>query len=88
LLPSPARSTTSFAPTTNRATHTRAAAYGSGNRLAEIPRDRDVILHCKGGGRSQRIVEFLAQQGYTSVKNLTGGITAWADQIDPRVQKY
>jgi adenylyltransferase/sulfurtransferase len=58
------------------------------NRLVEIPRDRDVIVHCKGGGRSQRIAEFLAQQGYTNVKNLAGGITAWSDQIDPKVQKY
>ena len=57
-------------------------------RLAEIDRDREVIVHCKMGGRSQRIAEFLAQSGYSNVKNLAGGITAWADQIDPKVPKY
>jgi len=58
------------------------------NRLAEIPRDREVIVQCKSGGRSQRIAEFLAQQGYPNVKNLAGGILAWAEQIDPKVPKY
>jgi sulfur-carrier protein adenylyltransferase/sulfurtransferase len=57
-------------------------------RLAEIPRDRDVVVQCRSGGRSQRIAEFLAQQGYPNVKNLAGGILAWADQIDPTIQKY
>ena len=58
------------------------------NRLAEIPRDREVIVQCKSGGRSQRIAEFLAQQGYPNVKNLAGGIQAWAEQIDPKVPMY
>lgn len=57
-------------------------------RLAEIPRDREVVVQCKSGGRSQRIAEFLAQNGYTKVTNLAGGILAWADEIDPKVQKY
>ncbi len=57
-------------------------------RLAEIDRDREIIVHCKMGGRSQRIAEYLAQSGYSKVKNLAGGITAWADQIDPSVPKY
>ena len=58
------------------------------NRLAEIPRDREIVVQCKSGGRSQRIAEFLAQAGYTDVKNLAGGILAWADEVDPKVQKY
>jgi len=57
-------------------------------RLAEIDRDREVVVHCKSGGRSQRIAEFLKQSGYPRVANLAGGITAWSDEIDPRVQKY
>ncbi|HZP05852.1 MAG TPA: molybdopterin-synthase adenylyltransferase MoeB [Terracidiphilus sp.] len=57
-------------------------------RLAEIDRDREVVVQCKSGGRSQRIAEFLAQSGYTKVSNLAGGILAWADQIDPKVPKY
>ncbi len=57
-------------------------------RLAEIPRDREVVVQCKSGGRSQRIAEFLTQNGYTKVTNLAGGILAWADEVDPTVQKY
>jgi len=58
------------------------------NRLAEIDRDREVIVHCRSGARSQRIAEFLKQAGYPKVVNLAGGILAWSDEIDPTVQKY
>jgi adenylyltransferase/sulfurtransferase len=57
-------------------------------RLAEIDRDREIIVQCKSGGRSQRAAEFLKQSGYPRVANLAGGILAWADQIDPSVKKY
>ena len=58
------------------------------NRLAEIPRDREIVVHCRSGARSQRIAELLKQSGYTQVENLAGGILAWSDEIDPSVQKY
>jgi sulfur-carrier protein adenylyltransferase/sulfurtransferase len=57
-------------------------------RLNEIDRNREIVVQCRSGSRSQKIAEFLAQSGYPNVKNLAGGILAWADQIDPRVQKY
>jgi adenylyltransferase/sulfurtransferase len=57
-------------------------------RLADIDRDREVVVHCKSGGRSQRIAEFLKQSGYPRVVNVAGGILAWSDEIDPKVQKY
>ncbi len=57
-------------------------------RLAEIPRDREIVVQCRSGARSQRIAEFLKQSGYTQVLNLAGGILAWSDEIDPKVQKY
>ena len=57
-------------------------------RLDEIDRNREVVVHCRSGQRSQRIAEYLAQQGYGNVKNLAGGILAWADEIDPKLQKY
>ena len=57
-------------------------------RLAEIDRDREVVVHCRSGARSQRIAEFLKQNGYTRVANLAGGILAWSDEIDPKIQKY
>jgi adenylyltransferase/sulfurtransferase len=58
------------------------------NRLAEIPRDKEIVVQCRSGARSQRIAELLKQQGYTQVVNLAGGILAWADEIDPKIQKY
>jgi sulfur-carrier protein adenylyltransferase/sulfurtransferase len=57
-------------------------------RLAEIPRDREIIIHCRSGARSQKIAEFLKQSGYPQVANVAGGILAWSDEIDPKVQKY
>ncbi len=57
-------------------------------RLGEIDRNREIIVQCKSGGRSQRIAEFLKQSGYERVVNLAGGISAWSDEIDPKVPKY
>jgi sulfur-carrier protein adenylyltransferase/sulfurtransferase len=57
-------------------------------RLNEIDRDREIVVQCRSGQRSQRIAEYLAQQGYPNVKNLAGGILAWSDEIDPSVKKY
>ncbi len=57
-------------------------------RLAEIDRNREVIVHCRSGARSQKIAEFLMQSGYPRVTNVAGGILAWSDEIDPTVQKY
>ena len=57
-------------------------------RLAEIDRDREIIVHCKAGGRSQRIAEFLKQSGYPDVVNVAGGILAWSSEIDATVPKY
>ena len=57
-------------------------------RVSEIPRDKEIIVHCKMGGRSAKAAAFLRQQGYTNVKNLKGGILDWSDKIDPSVPKY
>ncbi len=56
--------------------------------LDEIPRDQEVILHCRSGKRSQTVLEYLQTQGYTNLKNLKGGITAWSNEIDPSVPTY
>ncbi len=58
------------------------------SRLAEVPRDRDVVVHCKMGGRSAKAVGILQDAGYDRAVNLTGGILAWVDQIDPSQPKY
>jgi phage shock protein E len=47
------------------------------NRLNEIPKDKPVIVTCHSGNRSGQVTDFLRQQGYTNVHNMTGGIAAW-----------
>jgi adenylyltransferase/sulfurtransferase len=58
------------------------------SRVGELDPNRDIVVHCKMGGRSQKAAEFLQQSGFRKVRNLAGGILAWSDQIDPRVPKY
>ena len=57
-------------------------------RLAEIDRDRHVVVICHSGGRSQAVVGFLKHQGYEQVSNLAGGITRWSREIDPSIPVY
>ncbi len=47
------------------------------NRLSEIPKDKEVIVTCRSGNRSGQVVDFLREQGFTNVHNMTGGIVAW-----------
>lgn len=58
------------------------------NRLGELDPNREIVIHCRTGGRSQRAAELLAKNGFKSVANLAGGITAWATDVDPRLPKY
>jgi len=50
-------------------------------RLDELPRDQEIVVMCHVGGRSLRVANFLATQGFQPVTNLTGGIAAWAEEI-------
>ena len=58
------------------------------SRTAELDRDRELIVHCKMGGRSAKAVALLQERGFTRVRNLTGGILAWIDRVDPSQSKY
>jgi adenylyltransferase/sulfurtransferase len=51
-------------------------------------KDAEIFLQCRSGGRSAEAVKLLQQAGFTKVFNVEGGILAWADRIDPTVQKY
>ncbi len=57
-------------------------------RLQELDPDEDIIVHCKVGGRSAIVVEFLRKNGFEKARNLQGGIFAWSERIDPSVPKY
>jgi molybdopterin/thiamine biosynthesis adenylyltransferase/rhodanese-related sulfurtransferase len=60
------------------------------SRISEIPvsKDTEIVTHCKSGARSQKAALTLKAAGFTNVKNLAGGITAWADRIDTSLPKY
>ena len=55
---------------------------------ADLPRDRDILLHCKGGVRSAMAAATLAGLGFERLFNLEGGINAWAREIDPSLPTY
>jgi sulfur-carrier protein adenylyltransferase/sulfurtransferase len=57
-------------------------------RVNELDSSREIVAHCKMGGRSAKAVAFLRQSGFTKVRNLAGGINAWADRVDPKMPKY
>jgi molybdopterin/thiamine biosynthesis adenylyltransferase/rhodanese-related sulfurtransferase len=57
-------------------------------RVHELDSSREIVAHCRSGVRSAKAVNFLRQAGFTKVKNLAGGILAWADRVDPRMPKY
>lgn len=46
-------------------------------QLDSLPKDREILIHCKSGGRSAKAVKLLLENGFTRVKNVAGGIDAW-----------
>lgn len=57
-------------------------------RYMELNPEQAYYIHCKAGGRSMQVVQFLRQKGFKNVKSVAGGITAWAKEIDPKVPTY
>jgi sulfur-carrier protein adenylyltransferase/sulfurtransferase len=57
-------------------------------RFRELDQEKELIVHCKSGGRSLKAAQFLRQQGFRRVRNLKGGILAWATTVDPTMPKY
>ncbi len=55
-------------------------------RMNEIPKDRDVVMICRSGGRSGRAQEYLLQNGYSRVQNMTGGMQRWQRDVDSSVR--
>lgn len=58
-------------------------------RVGELRNDVPVIIYCRSGNRSGRVIAMLQEKfGFTNLYNLVGGILAWSDRIDPTVPKY
>lgn len=57
-------------------------------RVSELDTSREIVIHCKMGGRSQQAAEALQKLGFKKVQNLAGGIQAWSEKVDPAVPRY
>jgi sulfur-carrier protein adenylyltransferase/sulfurtransferase len=57
-------------------------------RLSELDSAEDMVLFCKSGARSARALELLTSAGFKKVKNLKGGINAWAREVDTSLPIY
>jgi sulfur-carrier protein adenylyltransferase/sulfurtransferase len=57
-------------------------------RIGEVDASRDVVVHCKAGGRSARALQQLREAGVQRVWNLHGGILAWSTDVDPALPRY
>ncbi len=57
-------------------------------RYVELDPNAAIVTQCKSGMRSAKAQEFLLSKGFTNVRNLTGGILGWIDQVDPSQPKY
>ncbi len=57
-------------------------------RIHELDSNREIVAICKMGARSAKAVQILRQSGFAKVRNLSGGINAWSDRVDPKVRKY
>ncbi|MGW0435308.1 rhodanese-like domain-containing protein [Micromonospora sp. NPDC003197] len=57
------------------------------SRMAEVPNDGEVVVVCRSGGRSSQVVGYLMNNGWDNVRNLTGGMRAWAAANQPMVSE-
>lgn len=57
-------------------------------RVDELDRGQPIVCVCHHGGRSAHVAMWLARQGFADVYNLSGGVDAWARQVDPKMATY
>jgi molybdopterin/thiamine biosynthesis adenylyltransferase/rhodanese-related sulfurtransferase/molybdopterin converting factor small subunit len=57
-------------------------------RYVELDPNANIVTQCKSGMRSAKAQDFLRSKGFTRVRNLTGGVLGWVDQVDPSQPKY
>lgn len=58
------------------------------NQMALFSPEQHLVFHCKMGGRSAKVCQQFIDHGYTNISNLSGGILAWANDVDPSLTKY
>jgi adenylyltransferase/sulfurtransferase len=60
----------------------------SGEALSELPQDRQIVLHCKTGGRSAEALAALQKAGFSNAVHVGGGVTGWANEVDTSLPTY
>ncbi|MBX6356988.1 MAG: adenylyltransferase/sulfurtransferase MoeZ [Micromonosporaceae bacterium] len=60
----------------------------SGEALASLPQDKQIVLHCKSGARSAEALAALKAAGFRDAVHVHGGVLAWIKQIDPSLPSY
>ncbi len=58
------------------------------SRLSELDSADEIIIHCKSGVRSAKALRLLQKAGFNRLRNVEGGILAWAEEVDPALPKY
>jgi adenylyltransferase/sulfurtransferase len=58
------------------------------SRVADLQKDSDIVVYCRVGIRSAYVVRYLLDAGYSSARNLRGGLAAWAEEVDPSFPTY
>lgn len=57
-------------------------------RLGDLDKEREIVFYCRSGARSGDVTRYLRQHGWDRARNLTGGILAWGDEVDPDTPRY
>ena len=57
-------------------------------RAGELPQDQDIVVLCHHGMRSLQVVQYLEDAGFRRLHNLSGGIAAWAEEVEPTMARY
>ncbi len=57
-------------------------------RLQELNKDDEIVVVCHHGSRSAYVAQYLQQKGFSKLYNLHGGVSAWAQHIDPQMRQY
>ena len=63
-------------------------SFLDGSALADLPQDKPIILHCKSGVRSAECLAILKGAGFADATHVSGGVVAWAKQIDTSLPVY
>lgn len=56
------------------------------NKVSGLDKSKHYVLQCRSGVRSRNVLEFMRQNGFSNLQNLTGGIIAWSNEIDSNIK--